>query len=507
MNCRKCQVQLPKYMNGKLSPEKKEKLEAHLHTCPTCMNIYERLKNKPVKKKIEWTPKKLGIIAGSVVFLVFLLAVTGAFGKVSAWWSGFQVSDNQSLEDIKQFGVGNSVNLKAESNGIEMRITHVVADDIQTYIYYEVEDLEKERKWAISGRTPLYIDAERGVLDYTKALSGNYMISNVQNRNKSEDSSVFKGRIGIVPLQEDKTESDIKLKIKQLVEISTLPIEEEMRYGIYNMEGGKTVQGEWSFTVPVEKQEIKEEEINQDVTIAGHDIHVTKLTVAPTTTLLHYEYEIPEPDEQSNYMMNSKFFDFEYLKSGNEVYEPEHTSLTLNNQGSSSTRDLVIEEIPFQSMYFSPPNQLEAKVRMIQETIAVNETFSLDPYSKEPQTFPFQGSTISVENIKLGAPTTLIVRTPYTKERNFEDIFYDIHTKPESVSIEVEGTESFIIDQDGNTYTGTEPIPEGVSARFFPTEQRMTLESGKDEEPVPISLQIHSYTKTTYPSESIHIEW
>src|SRR5690606_26820946 len=102
----------------------------------------ENLLNQKKKKR-----KRMGLISAGVVSIFLCTGFfTGAFSKI--YYS--LTEENVELRVFLQEGLGERLGLEAESDGVIIRIKSVIADEIQTLIFYEIEDTQDNGQYMIN---------------------------------------------------------------------------------------------------------------------------------------------------------------------------------------------------------------------------------------------------------------------------------------------------------------------------------------------------------------------
>lgn len=499
MDCQHCKNLAQDYKEGKLTGEEKSNVQQHLSECADCKKTFRQ--NSPRRFRLtllkRFSPKSWGLFAVLIFFILGTAFATGGMKKAANWWGSISVAEQESLKDIQKFGIGNSVHLEAVSNGIKVTITQIVADDIQTFVYYEVEDLEKDRTLRPDYSNRPEVSAEKGVFDTSKG-NGRRVDSVVDGKNQT--GNTYRGRIGILPIEEEEAEFD--LKIKDLVEVVDSDREGFVRPK--NLNSIETIKGEWSFNIQVKKEKVIEKEIDLETEIAGIPIKIDKLTIAPTATFLGYRHKV----EQG---LGLRSFLFGELRSGDAHYKRQIRGSLSPGDNFGSSSNWIRGHASFESMYYSTPDSVDIKVNRVVKSIPVNEMFVLDPEATKPQTFSFMGIELSIQDIELGKHTSFTLTEEWNEQREFERLQYEFLSKPISRSTNYK-SEGVYIDESGerleqeelkelNVYGG-----EARKIRYYPTEREVTLESENGEIIKPTGFRIHSYQVTTFPKEEIHIE-
>ena len=126
----------------------------------------EKIRQQKNKKRI-----RIGLVfAGVFALLIGIEFFTGAFSKPYYTWT----EENQELRAYLQQDLGERLNLKAESNGVKIRIKSAIADDIQTLIFYEIEDTNEDNQLMMSYGDGVFVENEREIMssvNLSKVLS------------------------------------------------------------------------------------------------------------------------------------------------------------------------------------------------------------------------------------------------------------------------------------------------------------------------------------------------
>ncbi|MDL4840706.1 hypothetical protein QQS35_09620 [Aquibacillus sp. LR5S19] len=355
----------------------------------------------------------------------------------------------------------------------------MLADAFQTYIFFEIEDLEENRLFTI-GTSPSismgdkslgYVQPDRSLTDVS-AIGANKL----------------RGKIAMEPLKEDKAEID--LEIKELIEIV------KSKTGELGTEktGQKSVQGNWSFTVPIEKQEIIKKEIGFDTVMEGHPITFDTLIIAPTVTFLMYNHMVNEDHRDNVFLFNA-------LKTEKQTYELENSSAYPNE--SNIGREWHSQYTAFKTMYYNIQDSFNLNLAIIQEQIPVDQEFSIDPHKAFPQTYEFLGTKLVVN--KSEEEKKLLFEINYNDNRIFEQLDIELYFQS-GISRSYYETAGVYVNERGEVQNQEtlNDIGGKDKIRFYPTEIEFHLEN---EEPIlPTGFKIHTYQVTKFLDEQVHLE-
>ncbi|MDL4839737.1 DUF4179 domain-containing protein [Aquibacillus rhizosphaerae] len=442
--------------------------------------------------------KRLSLKTWTIIICLFLLLIVVAFisggvNKLVSEWNNLS-EDQEGIEELQRFGLNNKVSLIAEDNGVRVTITHVVADDIQTFVYYEVEDLEEDRLLKVADYWAVKVSSDQGVLDYGQGFR-EPVHSIVDRTDEMGNENKYKGRIGILPIANNQDE--IELEISGLYEVEAANVQGFM----IPKEHNPPVNGEWLFTIPIEKEEIFEKQVDVNTEIDGYNLNINKVTIAPTVTFVHFQYKL-------KYTEGWTYFYFDQLKSEESILKRQDMSLfpvenvQLSEQG-------ITEYAPFESIYYNVPEGLDLHLALIQETIEADQSFPIDWEQDGPQLFEFMDTELSIEYDESQSTNKLVINQEYSEKREYERANFHIVTEPESYPVNY-SSNGIYIDEEGKQHEGSESDyyhAEMEKLRYFSTQDEVIFEPYNGELVKPVELKIDSYIKTTVPSKNIHLEF
>lgn len=515
--CTSYHSQYINYLEGSLERTRKIDFEMHIYHCQHCQedlgsfqevmlsmsNLAERIENVHVptnfienikdrfnqeerqRQQKKQKRKKAGLVIASL--LTVLLGIgyfTGAFSSLYYTWT----EEDPELRSLLQNGYGERLNLEAESNGVKITIKSVIADDIQTLVYYEVEDIENSNQYFMNYHDGVYIDTEHAVMD-SRMVSGNFPPTPDSNGEKN----VYRGKMSLHPLIMDNDK--ITLNINKLY---TLPEDSSEGY-VDNIE---FKSGLWSFEIPVTKQTSIEYSLNQETEIEGIPIKFKKLKIAPTATSLQYSIYTGDVNKQFNYL------NFNHLKVDDKQLKPDLIG------GSPIPTQEEVNWITYETI-FDPiinkgePEEIKVQFESAQLSFFDHLTYMLNVHGEFPQTFEYGGSTITIDELVVGQPTIMTISNHDIKNRSFESIHFTIFSN-ENEHIRMEqDLEGVIVDKDGKEYdmnSSSIPYDKIEQPRYFQTVHRMKLRGENPEESViPIMLELYGYSTTRYLDDVVKI--
>ncbi|SDM69139.1 DUF4179 domain-containing protein [Sediminibacillus halophilus] len=501
IDCEQSRRVVKRYKQGKLSNRKKEKLEMHVSQCPDCRQYFQEYQVKSGKGIKEWfaktTPRFWGIVLIGCFCLTVAAFAFGGVNKAADWWKSMRMPTEDSLAEVEQYGIGNEVHVSQQDQGVEVTITHVIADDFQTFVYYEVEDHKEDRLLRLDYSQPPRINSEKGVFDIGRSYG---QLVNGLNDDEQQQEGKYRGRIALAPIKEDSAAFD--LEISTLREVSAEDLADSndpYQYGASHSTG-TALNGKWEFTIEADKEDIIEKPVNIEAEIEGNQIVIDQVSIGPTGTMVDYKYQ-HGPDG------NDKFFYFDRLIGEKQTYQREDLGMVYAEEQQLDDQ-WVHEHALFKSMYRAPEDSLELGIARIEEYIAADKSFPIDPDKDEPQSFTFKGTEITVTDIKIDGKTSVTIKEDWDQDREFERVQYDIRTDPESMSITQEEKDGILVDEHGNEYdpNQVQTWDEMQKLRYFPLENTYTLDGNGTEEVKPIEVRISSYQKTYFPTETISLD-
>lgn len=525
MICNKVQEDLIDYLEGNLNEARRKKVEEHLNECEDCKaemrNVHqmaELLKKendlvqipqdfmKNVKHKVIKTQKSRGMtfrhraVVGMVAALFLTVfvgtAVATSFSNVMDWWRDLSNKQDEQMEGYVQHGVGEQLNIETENNGVKVTVTNVVADDIQTLIYYEVEDMSKENNYMINYTNGLNI-ANQDV-DWSSEDDPTFSPVTSHLSLYSEKDNVFKGRLGLLPMLAD--EGTIQLELSKLEKVISDISDKEVPQSVPKGDN-HFIEGDWHFEIPVKKHPSTVHDIHIETEIEGNPVIFDKLTIAPTVTVLSYRYRNENPDKRMEYIQIASL-----ESNGKKVFDQLGLGGYTGSGGSEGGWNSA--EATFESLYFEKPKDIQVHLGSAAFSIQNQANFEIDPSKKLPQTFKYLGNIISIEQMEIGTQTKIVMKEELNSNRGYEMLNYRIFDKDGqgSSGARVDG---YFIDKDGNKYKADEYFYRlnGLEQpRFFSTDHYIELSSDdKQESFIPYEIEIEGYTNTLYLDQTIEI--
>ncbi len=511
-SCKNYERKFIDYLGKTLEREEKVDLEIHLHSCIDCQrelssiqdtiftlteagenvrmpsNFMENIENKleETKRKRLRSRKKKNIWGMSVAaFFVLMICtgfVTNSYANMYYSWIGWTESEDEQLIAYWKKGLGEPLNLVKENNGVKITIKSAIADDIQTLIYYEIEDTTNDRQYTMNMYDGVMVENEFEVLD--RSVQERYYPPIFQKNTQDDDEpNVFKGKISLLPIEED--EATIELKITRLQQMfdsiesaSTIPYEEI-----------QFLEGDWTFDIPVKKHEAIVHDLDQEIEVDGIPITLTKLTLAPTATLLDYQFENFQQNRHINTIL------FKEIRANDRTAKAEVYSMNWL-------------QASFEAIYPYEPDHVEIQFHALDYYQEDRATIKIQ--DKElPQTFEYGGSDISIDRITIGNPTQIELTYGLSEEREFESLNIFLLPENEKDPISIGGSsEGVLIDREGNQYDIEDYVYNYETVeqpRYFETKHVMEIYDNASDQAIPKNLEIQGYMSSTYLDNIVEI--
>lgn len=514
------------YLSRSLDRSEKIELEIHLHTCEICQSslacfqktiyslieaaetievpgefldqvITSLVKIEEEKRKKKKKRTTIGVGIASSLFLLLLIGyVTNGFSYMYYSWLDWRGKEDEQLLAYLKSGIGEPLNLVQENNGIKVTIKSAIADEFQTLIYYEVENLKGEEQYGINFWNGVFVEDEVKIFDQ-QAVPINHL---PVNPLESEED-ILKGTISLLPISSN-TET-IKLNIAKLQKME----KDAGKIGWIDFYGeGSFTSGEWNFEIPVKKQASIEQTVEKTFTVDGLQLEAEKLIIAPTVTIFQYRYQ-PYSNDKNIYEL---FIDG--IETKDKTAKP--TVFRWNFPVEGSSHEYVTYQSAFDSLYFDDPREINLHLSSM--SYFQSDFYKVDIVMSQPfpQTFEYLGSEISIDKVDLGTPTKIEITAEMSEGRRFESLQFDIlgvNNTPamQSGIMDIEGV---IVDRHGkiyeeneyNYFDNTDVIEQ---LRHYQTKMLLEFRSEViDEEMIPSQLQIHGYQGTTYLDEVIKLQ-
>lgn len=510
------------YLEGAMARPEKIEFEIHVYHCRACQDDLASLQDailslksfaegtkefhvpanfmESVKVKLEESDKqreaktrkrkRIGFIfAGVIALLISFEVITGSFTNL--YYA--HAEENPELRGFLRQGYGKVLNLEAESDGVKVKIRSVVADDVQTLVFYEVEDTSEDYHYMINIHDGISVE-NMGEIMKGDTYQRYYPPHLEWEANNNKEKNVYRGKISLLPLK--KENGTIKLKISKLYKLSGLTAESVM--AAYN--NIKIETGEWNFEIPVTKHPSVEYPLNGETEVEGVPVHFEKLTIAPTTTILQYAYPMEQEDKRLEFLRFNKI-EVNDKKAKAEKYP--------NNNFSNQNMDWISFQANFDSLFGEKPKDVSVKFESAVLTVKDEKTIMLDASQTYPQTFEYAGSTISIDKFEIGKPTTIVISDHEVENRPYDSFWFDVMGDYELGAFPAEmHPEGIIVDGKGKKYNYDEIInyEELEKPRHLTTVNTVRLQSDHNgEAAIPNRVELRGYNTTKYLDDVVKI--
>jgi DNA-directed RNA polymerase specialized sigma24 family protein len=493
------------YLERNLERPVKIEFEKHVYHCPNCqedlasfqeviLQFTETLEEfqvpagfmEGIKGRIADAEKRrqqkigkrnrIAFIAASVFVLVMCTGFfTGAFADAYYKWT----EEDPELRAFLKAELGERLNLEAESNGVKIKIKSVVADEFQTLIFYEIEDTEDNKQYVINYGDGLSVENEREIL--SNEIYPQYQPPDPDSELNKKKQNVFHGKISLPPLKEDSKTLNLEIsKLARIAGDSSPPADIS-----YDESSDYEKRGDWNIKVPVTKLPSTEYPMEEKINIEGIPVQLEKLIIAPTSTVL--QYVIKNEQEEKRIDM----IDFIRLEMNGE-------KLKLNPYGGGyATGSWESFQSYFEPVFETETNEVEIHFNRAYLSINDYKTIALDASNTYPQTFEYAGSTIKIEELDIGRPTTVVISNNEIKNRAYESLHFNIMTEEGDNQSMTMSSEGVFVDKNGEEYD-MKKITNSIYLELENPRHYITYE--KIEIPgdnvVPKRLEIYGYSTT-----------
>jgi RNA polymerase sigma factor (sigma-70 family) len=518
--CKEYQKDYIDYLERTLDRSKKIDLEKHIYHCPDCQadlstfqdvmvtlsnltdslddlhvppSFMENVKDRLAEKKKHRQQKKkkritVGLIFAAVFALLLGLEVlTGVFSKPYYTWT----EDDQELRAFLQQDLGERLNMEAESKGVKIKIKSVIADDVQTLVYYEIEDTEEDNQFYMDRFDGVFVENEHEILN-REGYQG-YHPPDFESELNKEEKNVFHGKISLQPLTSDN--GTIKLKISKLTKLNRDSIDQNGFNGNMDYE-----TGEWNFDIPVTKQTSEEYVLHAETEVEGIPIRFEKLTIAPTATVLQYGINNEQTEKRLDVL------DLNHLEVNNKIVKADMYGGTFFN--TQQDVNWFTFQRHFEPLYGVKPKEVNVELESVRLLFDDPKTIELDAYQEYPQTFEYAGSTISIDKVEIGQPTKVVLSNQ--ENRLYESLNFQVLGENESEIGSMEmNSEGILVDKNGVEYNINEPISyeEIEQPRHFITVLTTELRHRTaGEKVIPKRLEIYGYNVMKYLDDVVKIK-
>ncbi|WP_280771957.1 DUF4179 domain-containing protein [Salipaludibacillus daqingensis] len=531
MKCETCQWQLMEVLDETLDETNRNQVLAHVKTCPLCRKELEELKevhgilirtNDEVEVPTGWLSRLeenvneragfkttgrvkrwwAGVVAALFSFLLVATAfATDGFRDFSTFWQDVTESDLEARDRVIEAGYGERLNESVEHNGVRLTITDVIADEIQTVVYYEVKDLEGDRQLSPVFSEGIHIKNEDEIWpsqeEYDNSLGSHVNLY-------EEEEGFNQGKITFGPIETEKASMDLLLtKLEFLPEEGTT--NEESSIDPYSYES-EEVEGEWSFEVSLTKHPLRTYDLDGEIyEVNGHRFKFQELLIGPTTSQLVYEFELNNEVEQE---FVTDFVSLAGINVNGTLYEEEMFgpgvySSADNSKFSSAT-------VSFESIYFETFDQLE--IDFGQEMRSFDEMKEVSFHINElPTSFIYLGNEVTlIKAEEQNGELILQVEEDIDQDRVYDQL--NANVKVEGYQTRGSSVMPKVIDEGGTIY-GPEAafaINEFDKPRVMSHEHYFRLEREEEDanalDQLSGTLMIQGHSSLEELNESIKVD-
>ncbi|WNS76437.1 DUF4179 domain-containing protein [Bacillus sp. DTU_2020_1000418_1_SI_GHA_SEK_038] len=485
-HCQDCQGDLSAFQDVMLTMSDLTLRMEDLHVPSSFMeNVRNRLIEKERQRQQKNKKRKrVGLVFASVFALLIGVGFfTGAFAYLYYTWT----EEDLELRYFLQQGLGQRLNLEAESDGVKIKIKSAISDDVQTVVFYEIEDTNEDNQYMMNYDDGVFVENEYEIM--RRATYPKFYPPDLESDINNKEKNVYHGKISLLPLTEDN--GTIQLKITKLVKLIRNASDPNVFSHYGNMEFNT---GEWSFEIPVTKQPSTEYALDEVTEIEGIPVRFDKFIIAPTGTILRFSISNEQPKKRIDVL------NFNHL-------EVNSKKVKAHMYGSS-----FFESQPDMNWYtfqahFDPllgEKPKEVKVQFGSAHLSVDDTFilELDDIREYPHTFEYAGSTISIDRMEDGQSTNIVISNHEFKNRVYEWLQFNIASESSSMEMNSEGV---IVDKNGVVFDiSNMPISyeEIEQPRHLATVQSVRFQGNNVN---PERLEIYGYNKTKYLDDVVKI--
>ncbi|WP_253701672.1 DUF4179 domain-containing protein [Bacillus sp. FJAT-27445] len=489
-HCENCQEDLAAFQDVMLTIRDLTKRVGDFHVPSNFMeNVKARLTEREKHRKLKNKKlKRIGIVFASIfAFLIAIQVFTGTFSNLYYAYT----EEDEQLRPFLQQGLGEMLNLEAENKGVKIRIKSAIADDVQTLIFYEVEDTAKDHQYAIDNFGGVLVKNEREIMNH--ATQPRFYPPDLKSDFNAKEKNVYQGKMSLLPIKTDKAIMKLRItKLQKLISDSSSP------YG-YSFSGNMVFEsGEWNFEIPITKQPSVEYALDGETEIEGIPVRFDKLTIAPTMTILQYAINQEQRDKRI------EFLNFDNLEVNNKKVNAEMYGSTFLN----SDMNWTAYQMHFDPLFEEKPKEVNVQFKSVYLTIEDLKIIDLDASQDYPQTFEYAGSTISIDKLEVGQSTKFVISDHEIKNRAYESLQLEFIDEVMNGIGSMTESEGVLVDKNGVKYDINTPVvyEEIEQPRYFVKVQTIVVDNlNSTENRIPKSLRIHMYNTTKYLDDVVKI--
>lgn len=493
-HCQDCQEDLAAFQDVMLTMSNLTERVKDLHVPSSFMeNVKDRLTEQKKRRQQKNKKRKKTWLVFLSVFALLLGTgfFSGAFTSLYYTWT----EKDLELRAFLQRGLGERLNLEAESDGVKIKIRGVIADDVQTLVFYEIENINEKSQYVMNYDDGVFVENK---LEIMKPLANQrYYPPDLESNINNEKKNVYHGKISLPPLTTKN--GTIKLKITKLQKL----FRDSSAQNGYSPNGNvKYARGKWNFKIPVTKQPLIEYALKGKTKIEGIPVRFNKLIIAPTTTILQFDINVGHPEKVIEDLR------FDHLDVNNKKVKADKYGVAF--LGSMQDVNWITRQAQFDPLFGEKPKRINVQLKSVSLTIADPKTIELDASLKYPQTFEYAGSTISIDKVENGQPAKVVISNHEYKNRAYESLQFNIVNKDQNeTNFMGMSDEGVYVDKSGKEYDmNKDPVPyeEIEQPRYFFTVLSMELHSDTlGEKVIPKELDIYGYSATKYLEDTVKI--
>lgn len=447
--------------------------------------LAERQRGRQLKRKKQM---RLGAIL--VIIFTFLIGIEVLTGSFTGFYYAY-AEDDPELRALLQHGLGKPLNLVAESDGVKVTIKSAIADDIQTLIYYEIEDTKEERQFMMPFNEGMMVENQYKIMN--ENTHPMFYPPELQTDKNKQGKNIFRGKFSLLPLKEEK--ETIKLNITKLHELIRDDAGE-----VQNLYSGMdTLTGEWKFEIPVEKKPLAEYEMNEETEIEGIPVRLEKITIAPTITILDIAFNNGQTEKRVDYVT------FDNMEVNRKKLKADLYGTIMRDEEMKWTGF----KAHFEPVFEKAPKEIKVQFKSAMLTVEDKRTIVLDSSQIYPQTFEYAGTTISIDRFEAGSPSYVEISNHELKNRPYDSLSLEIMGDYELGTVPIEmSTIGVTVDKNGNEYEQNENInfEKIEQPRYMTKVQTFTLRSEDPEEKIiPNRIELFGYNTTKYLDDTVKI--
>ncbi|WP_121610156.1 DUF4179 domain-containing protein [Mesobacillus foraminis] len=485
-HCQECQEDLAAFQDVMLTMASlTERIEDLQMPSGFMESVKDRLaeKERQRQQKNEKRNRKVLVLSGVFALVMGIGFFTGAFSSLYYAWT----EDNKQLRAFLQQDLGERLNLEAESNGVKITIKSAIADDVQTLVFYEIEDREENNQYVFNYDEGILVENQQDIMNNTTYPK--YYPPDLESDGNNKEKNVFEGKISLLPLGVD--DGTIKLKITKLQKVVRDSTDPDL------FENIEFKTGEWNFEIPVSKQPSTEYALDEVTKVEGIPVRFNKLTIAPTATILQFGINNEQPEKRLEVLS------FDNLEvNGKKLKADKWYGTTFS--GLQKDMNWTTYQTHFDPLFREKTKDVNVQFASVHLTFEDPKTIELDAARDYPQTFEYAGSTISIDSVETGPPSKVVISNHDIKNRAYQSLHFNlVGDESETSSMEMD-SEGVLVDKNGIEYDLNTPVSyEKIEQpRYFQTVQRITLHGNKAG---PKRLDIIGYSSVEYVDDVVNI--